>query len=297
VGAGSRLGGWRPRRQGPTGLSRRAKPGKGGPSAAACGPRGSAALRQWRHRTGDVLRPGALPCEDLYVDVLDTRGFDANPLHSRAPLLRSCGRLIVLAVRGDVDVDVVHVNISSHGSALRKGVVVRTCRLARLPVILHLHASSFPEFFDPSPSWVQWWVRRTFTMASRGIVLSETWRTYAHEVLAVPPDRTTVLPNAARRSSSPTTGRRACPVRRILFLGRLGERKGLPELLTALGRRSPAGPRLAGDRGRRRRHRVLPRSRERAGPGRARHLSRLGYRGCRRRIVDRRDVLVMPSHA
>ena len=171
--------------------------------------------------------------EDLQVEVLDTRGLASNPLLSLLPLLRSCGRLLLLAVRGEVDV--VHVNISSHGSALRKGVVVRVCRLARLPVVLHLHASSFPEFFTPLPGWAQRWVCRTFALSARVIVLSETWRAYAQEALAVPPQHTTVLPNAAPGRSSPAPARSPRQELHILFLGRLGQRKGLPELLTALG--------------------------------------------------------------
>jgi glycosyltransferase involved in cell wall biosynthesis len=175
----------------------------------------------------------ALSREDLELEVLDTRGFSSRPLYSLLPLLRSCGRLLLLAARGDVDV--AHINISSHGSALRKGVVVRACRLARVPVVLHLHASSFPEFFAPLPGWAQRWVRRTFALSRRVIVLSETWRAYAQDALAVPPEQTTVLPNAAPSTLSPAPARSPEQELRILFLGRLGPRKGLPELLSALG--------------------------------------------------------------
>ena len=175
----------------------------------------------------------ALSRENLHVEVLDTRGFGSNPLRSLLPLVRSCGRLLWLAARRGIDV--VHVNISSHGSALRKGVVVRVCRMARLPVVLHLHASSFPEFFAPLPDWAQQWVRRTFSMSERVIVLSETWSAYAQEVLAVAPERITVLPNAAPRGLSPCPARSPHQESRIVFLGRLGRRKGLPELLSALG--------------------------------------------------------------
>ena len=191
----------------------------------------------------------ALRPQDARVEVLDTRGTATNPVRSLVPLLRSCARLIALGARREVDV--VHVNISSHGSALRKGLVVRTCRLVGLPVVLHLHASSFPEFFDPLPGPAKRWVRRTFALPRRVVVLSETWRTYAHEVLAVRPGETTVLPNAAPRGRSVGPGRRPEEDLRLLFLGRLGERKGAPELLSALGddrlRRGAWRATLAGD--------------------------------------------------
>ncbi|SDF23268.1 Glycosyltransferase involved in cell wall bisynthesis [Blastococcus fimeti] len=178
------------------------------------------------------LRPG-----DVDVEVLDTRGTSTHPVRSLLPLLRSCARLLLLGFRRGVDV--VHVNISSHGSALRKGLVVRTCRLAGLPVVLHLHASSFPEFYAPLPALAQRWVRRTFDLAVRVVVLSETWRDYVQEELGVRPELVTVLPNAAPGSAVPAPARRPGEELRFLFLGRLGPRKGAPELLDAL-----ADPRL-----------------------------------------------------
>jgi glycosyltransferase involved in cell wall biosynthesis len=65
-------------------------------------------------------------------------------------------------------------------------------------------------------------------------VLGQVWRTYVQDVLAVAPERVTVLPNttpgAVAAASARTPGERL----HIVFLGRLGSRKGLPELLEAL---------------------------------------------------------------
>ncbi len=174
----------------------------------------------------------ALGNADLQIRVLDTRGLNSSPWLSVLPLLRSCATLVWLAVRGRVDV--AHVNISSHGSALRKGVVVRVCHLARIPIVLHLHASSFPEFFAPLPQWAQRWVRSTFVRAARVIVLAQFWRRYATEVLGVPPDRVTVIPNATPGAAANISSRFAGETMHLVFVGRLGERKGLPELLSAL---------------------------------------------------------------
>lgn len=170
---------------------------------------------------------------DVAVRSLDSRGRSANPVWSLGPALRTCAQLGVAALRRRVDV--AHVNISAHGSALRKGLVVRACALVRLPVVLHLHASSFPEFFDPLPAPAKRWVRRTFALPGTVVVLSETWRDYARDTLAVGPDALTVLPNAAPGATDAAPRRRAPDEDlRIVFLGRLGERKGVPELLTAL---------------------------------------------------------------
>lgn len=174
----------------------------------------------------------ALAAQDLQPRVLDTRGLGSSPWSSLLPLLRSCGTLFRLGACGRVDV--AHVNISSHGSALRKGVVVRVCRLARIPVVLHLHASSFPEFFSPLPGWAQRWVRKTFGLAARVVVLGQVWRTYVEDVLAVAPERVTVLPNATPGVAAAASARTPGEQLHIVFLGRLGSRKGLNELLQAL---------------------------------------------------------------
>jgi glycosyltransferase involved in cell wall biosynthesis len=174
----------------------------------------------------------AVTAEDLQLRVLDSRGLRASPWSSLLPLLRTCGTLLWIAARHQVDV--AHVNISSHGSALRKGLIVRICRLARIPVVLHLHASRFPEFYGALPGWACRWVRRTFALADRVIVLGEVWRTYVGNVLAVLPERMTVLPNATPGAASAPSRRAQGEGLNIVFLGRLGPRKGVPELLTAL---------------------------------------------------------------
>lgn len=181
----------------------------------------------------------ALATDDLEPRVLDTRGLGSSPWSSVLPLLRSCGILLRLGALGQADV--AHVNISSHGSALRKGLVVRVCRLARIPVVLHLHASSFPEFFTPLPGWAQEWVRNTFGLPARVIVLGQVWGRYVQDVLAVPPERVTVIPNATASAVAVAQPRAPGEPLHIVFLGRLGSRKGLPELLQAL-----ADPRLCG---------------------------------------------------
>jgi glycosyltransferase involved in cell wall biosynthesis len=175
----------------------------------------------------------AMTAEDFQFRVLDTRGLGVSPWSSILPLLRTCGTLLGIAALRQVDV--AHVNISSHGSALRKGFVVRVCRLARIPVVLHLHASSFPEFYTTLPGWAQRWVRRSFTLATRVIVLGEVWRTYVQDVLAVLPEHVTVIPNATPRAASAVSMGTPDEALHIVFLGRLGARKGVTELLTALG--------------------------------------------------------------
>lgn len=164
------------------------------------------------------------------VRVLDSRGYARHPVLSLFPLLRVCATLAALGLaRG---ADLVHVNLSSGGSTLRKGIVVAVCRAVRLPVVLHLHASNYPDFFDALPGAAKQTVRWMFRSAASVVVLGETWRAYVLGTLRVPPGRVTVLPNAAPAGPAAPDGAGSRP--EVLFLGRLGERKGTPELLVAL---------------------------------------------------------------
>lgn len=187
--------------------------------------------------------------DEVRVEVLDSRGHRPNPVTSIIPLVRCCA-IILLRAAGR-RVDVVHVNMAGHGSAVRKGVVVRACRLARLPVVLHLHAGTFPAFFDPLPEPAKRWVRRTFRLATSVLVLTEHWQRYASDTLAVPTDRIVVLPNGTPAVPAPAAPRRPGEDLHLLFLGRLEPRKGVPELLAALSRPAlssrPWRATLAGD--------------------------------------------------
>jgi glycosyltransferase involved in cell wall biosynthesis len=184
------------------------------------------------------------------VRVLDTRGPAAHPLSSLAPLLRSCVRLLRLA--GGRHVDVVHVNISVRGSTLRKTAVVAVCHLVRVPTVLHLHGSGYDEYYAGLAAFPRRIVRWVFRAPAAVIVLGTDWRDFVCGVLGVPVDRVTVLPNAVPGPQHVAIRRRqAGQSLQILFLGRLGERKGVTDLLDALADARLTGGRwratLAGD--------------------------------------------------
>lgn len=191
-----------------------------------------------------------MSADDIAIRLLDPRGRSRRPILSILPLTRAWLELLFLGLTGRVDV--AHINISSHGSSLRKAVMLWTCRLLRIPTILHLHASEFPEFFDSLPRPGKVFIRRTFSSADFVMVLGARWRDYVCDELRVPVDRVAVMLNAA---PGPVTMRapkaRGADPLRILFLGRLGARKGVPEILRALAdsrvRREPWVAVLAGD--------------------------------------------------
>jgi len=174
----------------------------------------------------------ALPAEAQPVVVLDTRGTSRHPALSGLTLLSVLLRLLLLRLRRCIDV--VHVNISSHGSTMRKLPVVQLLHWLQIPCVLHLHASSYPEFYGTLSPWARRLVRRGFSLATRLIVLGEGWRIYAQNTLGVDPSRITVIPNALPGPASLDVQPRDGSTFHIVFLGRLGQRKGTGCLIDAL---------------------------------------------------------------
>lgn len=133
--------------------------------------------------------------------------------------------------------DLMHVNMASWGSVARKGVIIHLAALARLPVVLHLHAGDLEAFYGALPRPGRWFVRGLFRRAERVVVLGEPWRRFLLD-LGIAGSRIVVLENAI---AGPETqpARPADGPCRLLFLGRIEPEKGVGELVAAL-----ADPRL-----------------------------------------------------
>ncbi|EGR0142304.1 glycosyltransferase family 4 protein [Vibrio cholerae] len=127
-------------------------------------------------------------------------------------------------------VGIVHIHMSSRGSYRRKSVIVRLVKLLKGRVILHLHGAEFRDFYrDECSRDQQTHIRHTFALADHVLVLSTQWLAWLQEVIG----RTqgvSVLYNAV---PSLALDRHLAQPGRIAFLGRLGTRKGVGDLIQA----------------------------------------------------------------
>ncbi len=129
-------------------------------------------------------------------------------------------------------VDLVHIHAAMKGSFWRKSVFAGLARWRGVPVLLHLHGSEMKDFYERQPSWLKRAIVRQLTLATRVAVLSESWRTFVAEI--APSARPVVVPNYVRVPERPARGA-GQPVT-LLFLGLLGRRKGIFDLLEAFAR-------------------------------------------------------------
>jgi glycosyltransferase involved in cell wall biosynthesis len=127
---------------------------------------------------------------------------------------------------------VFHVHFAGRGSLLRKGMICVMLRFFRCQYAVHSHAADTNLFSDwvprPGRQLLLWGIGG----AGRVIVLTQFWHDYYSSLLHLPPNRLLLLPNPADLPKSiPNRSRRK--QLRVLFLGRIGVRKGAFDLIRA----------------------------------------------------------------
>jgi glycosyltransferase involved in cell wall biosynthesis len=123
----------------------------------------------------------------------------------------------------------VHIHAAMRGSFWRKGLFASAARRFGVPVILHLHGSEMKLFYGSQPAFAQKLIRRHLEAATRVLVLSESWRTFVSSI--APAARIDVVPNYVTVPAG--DGVRERPDDQVLFLGLVGDRKGVFDLLPA----------------------------------------------------------------
>lgn len=139
------------------------------------------------------------------------------------------------------DMDLCHINVSVHGSTLRKSCYAAICRKYGIPYVLHLHGGAYPEYLARSNPLMRRAIRRLFLAAARVLVLGATWSAFVRDRIGVPPDRIAILPNAVPARPDSSEVRRIEPPL-IVFVGQLHEEKGADVLLEALSQLDLPGP-------------------------------------------------------
>lgn len=128
--------------------------------------------------------------------------------------------------------DVAHINVAPRGSTSRKRLYAAIAARFGVPVVLHLHGSGYNEYFESVGPARQARIRSFFGSADAVVALSGFWRNWMIDALKLDPAKVVEIPNGVPEASGLVPP--ANPVPRIVFLGELGERKGVDMLLDAL---------------------------------------------------------------
>jgi glycosyltransferase involved in cell wall biosynthesis len=189
-------------------------------------------------------------------------------------------------------IDIVHINVAQRGSIRRKDLIARLCRRVGIPYVVHVHGSRFHDSWHNDGPAMQARMRKLVTGAARVIVLGTFWRDFVTSI-GGEAERVVVVANATHHPDQANEHLNTRPAR-ILFLGQMGARKGVPQLIEALGdlpKDRDWTATLAGDGD------VLKVRKEVAAVGLEPRVKVLGWAGPQEvaELLRNHDILVLPS--
>lgn len=125
---------------------------------------------------------------------------------------------------------IFHIHMASKGSYLRKSMLSKLPLLFGRKVIFHIHGAMFDKFMENAGDRRREKIVRTLTSAGKVLVLSKSWQEYFGRYL--PAGKLEVVYNPSSTYDGEYTPKNN-PVPVVLFMGRLGQRKGAYDLLQA----------------------------------------------------------------
>lgn len=149
-------------------------------------------------------------------------------------LLKMCFVLLWNRLSGG-DIRIVHIHTAAGGSFRNHQYYVRLAKSLGYKVILHSHASSFESYFGAAGHG-QAAILRTLNCVDRLIVLSESWKRWFIGIgVSDAGGRIVVLNNITEPPAGPFVkpDKKMGP-REFLFLGEIGDRKGIFDVLDAI---------------------------------------------------------------
>jgi glycosyltransferase involved in cell wall biosynthesis len=126
----------------------------------------------------------------------------------------------------------VYIHLSDGGSLLRKAILTLFAFVFRKPVLMHAHGAEFQKTFFRLPKWGRQLLSGIFRQCDGFIVLSKTWKDFYTLNLGLKAEKVIVLPNPTELPAE-VPHRTNSPQVRLVFFGRIGERKGAFDLIRA----------------------------------------------------------------
>lgn len=140
--------------------------------------------------------------------------------------IQAYARLLCYLFQGKVTF--LHLHAAMRGSFWRKSFFMLTAQLFGVPCFLHLHGSEMKVFYDKLPGIGKRAVCFCLTRAQKVIVLSDSWHAFISGI--APAAKIAIVNNYV--ALPPLQSNRVHPQRfNVLFLGILGQRKGIYDLL------------------------------------------------------------------
>ncbi|KEZ52197.1 glycosyltransferase family 4 protein [Metabacillus indicus] len=142
-------------------------------------------------------------------------------------LVQLCFRLMFRKI------DIVHIHMSYKGSFYRKSVIILLCKLFNKPVIVHVHGSTFKDFYNNLNPSLKKYVKFILNKTDKLVVLSKEWSDFFS--IFVKKEKIFILYNGVEVSEKSVSSiKKDNQIVNCVFLGRLGQRKGIYDLLDSI---------------------------------------------------------------
>jgi glycosyltransferase involved in cell wall biosynthesis len=130
----------------------------------------------------------------------------------------------------DRRIKILHIHGAANASFQRKAIFVRLGKLFRKKIILHMHAADFEQYYESHKN--KKYVTGVINKCDKLIVLSKSWMSYFNNI-GIHKSKIEVLNNIV---SLPKIKNKVNDGKKInfLFLGEIGFRKGIFDLLKAI---------------------------------------------------------------
>lgn len=127
---------------------------------------------------------------------------------------------------------IIHLHTSHGWSYRRLFLILLISKLLKKKVILHIHGSQFDLYYDNTNKIERFFIRQGLKYSDYVIALSDTWK---EKIMTI--ERTSnvvVILNTVNTEKYAVSDRNIHKPLSVLFLGRLGERKGIYDILKAI---------------------------------------------------------------
>ncbi len=125
----------------------------------------------------------------------------------------------------------VHIHTASYTSFWEKGAYVLVAKALAKRIVLHIHGALFSAFYQQSNKFAKYLIRVILSRCDRVLVLSQTWKNFFMTLLPV--EKLRVVANGIDLSDYLRSKAARTELPSVLFLGEVGRRKGVYELIHA----------------------------------------------------------------
>jgi len=129
---------------------------------------------------------------------------------------------------------VIHIHISSWWSFRRQVLIIFVGKILNKKIIIHVHGSMFDVYYEEGNRIEKYIIRYAFNLAYRVIVLSKAWENKINKLCKL--EKIQIIYNSipVNKIIYECEVKRLNYPRIILFLGKLGKRKGVYDLIDAI---------------------------------------------------------------